>query len=180
MRVAIFAYGRTGSTSLCEYIRLSLQLESIVEPFNRDRIHTYTSYDLWKKDNKVVKFMYPDIKYIDKIQSNFDKIIYLTRENHIEAAESHVYAELNDCWTGKYSFADPPVNFVNKMVQKKKEQKTHINSLGGFQVTYEEIFYTKEGVKKVDDYLGIISDHYKEILDIKHKYRKQIDFKKII
>jgi len=180
MRVAIFAYGRTGSTSLCEYIRLSLQLESIVEPFNRDRIHTYTSHDLWKKDNKVVKFMYPDIKYIDKIKSNFDKIIYLTRENHIEAAESHVYARLSGYWNSKYTFVDPPTEFVNESVQRKKKQKAHINSLEGFQVTYEEIFYTKEGIKKIDDYLGITSDEFKDILDIKHKYRKYTELKQII
>ena len=49
--------------------------------------------------------------------------------------------------------------------------KKYIESQKGFQITYEEIFYERVGIPKINDYIGIKTNRYIHLLDIKNKYR---------
>ena len=174
MRVAIVTYGRTGSTSLFNYIQNSLQLHGINEPYNTRVKRRFTEQDIWEKNLIVVKFMFPDTKFINKIQKTFDKIIYLTRENHKEAAESHAHSTISDKWDKKYAYEAPPADYIDHYIIVKTEQKEFINSLGGFQVTYEEIYYRRTGIARINKYLNINDSKFINILDLKNKYRQRL------
>ena len=60
---------------------------------------------------------------------------------------------------------------INKLKEYRNTHKKFIQSQGNFQITYEEIFYERVGIPKINDYIGIKSDRYIHLLDIKNKYR---------
>ena len=115
--------------------------------------------------------------------NSFDKVIWLTRENDLEGAESLARAESKDEWHERYFYNKS--NFENKHINKLKEYRnTHkkfIQSQGNFQITYEEIFYERVGIPKINDYIGIKTNKYIHLLDIKNKYRvNKVDAKRSI
>jgi len=173
MRVAIYAQARSGSTTLAHYLSYSLKFKLILEPLRRNNLNTYSYDEIWKQDNVVVKFLLRDNKKVEKISNSFDKVIWLTRENDLEGAESLAQAEFKNEWHEKYFYNK--YSFENKHINKLKEYRnTHkkfIQSQGNFQITYEEIFYERVGIPKINDYIGIKSDRYIHLLDIKNKYR---------
>ena len=173
MRVAIYAQARSGSTALYMYVRKSLKYKGILEPYSPKFPNRFTEEEIWEKDNVVVKFLIRDNNIAKRIPLAFDKVIYLTRSNDLEGAESLARAQSKDEWHKRYFYNKS--NFEKKHINKLKEYRnTHkkfIQSQGNFQITYEEIYYEKVGIPKINDYIGIKTNEYIHLLDVKNKYR---------
>ena len=142
MRVAIYAQARSGSTALYNYIKDSLSLKGIFEPYNPKFTNRFTEEEIWEKDNVVVKFLIRDNNIAKRIPLAFDKVIYLTRSNDLEGAESLARAQSKGEWNKKYFYNKS--NFENKHIIKLKEYRnTHkkfIQSQGNFQIHMKKYF----------------------------------------
>ena len=175
MRVAIYAQARSGSTALFNYIKDSLSLKGILEPYNPKFPERFTEEEIWKQDNIVVKFLLRDKNIVEKLPLVFDKVIYLTRSNDLEGAESLVYATKKDIWHEPYEYSTLKDSFSDEEIKDKRNKRAqhrkYIESQKGFQITYEEIFYERVGIPKINDYIGIKTNRYIHLLDIKNKYR---------
>lgn len=174
MRIAIFSYARTGSTTLYKYIKESLYLEGSVPPYTTQFFKDDYKTKIWEEDSIVVKFMFEFLPLIDKIQKSFDKIIFLSRESDIECAKSFAQAIKTGTWYYPYEYKDLPEELINQNVAVIKQQRRKIQSLGGFQITYEEVFYTVDGIKRLNNYLGIVTNEFNYLLHPKHRLRQNL------
>jgi hypothetical protein len=175
MRIAIYAQARSGSTALYNYIKDSLNLKGILEPYNPKFLNRFSEKEIWEDKNTVVKFLIRDADIVKKIPEKFDKVIYLTRDNDLEGAESLMYATKNDIWHESYTYTLS--NKKNKLslkqlINSRSIQKNYIKSQKGFQISYEDIFYDIVGIPKINNYININTDEFLYYLDIKNKYRK--------
>ena len=176
MRIAIYAQARSGSTALYNYIKDSLSLKGILEPYNPKFPERFTEEEIWKQDNIVVKFLLRDKNIAERLPSVFDKVIYLTRSNDLEGAESLVYATKKDIWHESYEYNTLKDLSLDKEIKdirdKRAQHRQYIESQKGFQITYEEIFYKRVGIQKINDYINIEDSKYSDWLDLSKKYRK--------
>ena len=176
MRVAIYAQARSGSTALYMYIRKSLGYKGILEPYSPKFPNRFTEEEIWEKDNVVAKFLIRDNNIAKRIPLAFDKVIYLTRSNDLEGAESLAYATKDGEWhqpyeynTLKDSFSDDEIKDIR---DKRAQHRQFIESQKGFQITYEEIYYKRVGIQKINNYINIKDSKYSDWLDLSKKYRK--------
>lgn len=172
MKIAIIANTRTGSTTLFKYVKHSLDLYGIHEPFNPRTNLNYSHINIWELDNIVVKYIFVTSEYIKKVIKHFDKVIFLTREDDIESAKSFIHAKKTDNWIDSYVYREEYSKEIDNIVATRNDQKNFLRSFGGFQITYEELFFHKEGVERINQYLGIQNNNYKSLLDLKYRYRK--------
>lgn len=175
MRVAIFAHPRSGSTAIYNYIKDSLNLQGVFEPFNKNFKSTFTLPYFIDTDKLVVKFLvYPEtsISDIKQLSKSFDKVIFLYREDVLSAAESLSNAIVTENWFSDYKFDNsnnPNVSEISTILFNSK--KKIVNSKG-FHLTYEEVFYRREGIDKLNKFLEITNTEFLHLLDIINKYRK--------
>ena len=180
MRIAIYAQPRSGSTVLARYVANSLPgYKLLLEPFNPQFSGMYSDYEIWKKDNIVSKFIVrrsDGVKSINRINKCYDKVINLTRENDLEGGESELRAVFAKEWHERYSYdatkVDPDI--LAEVKYNREVEKNFIRKIEGFQITYEEIFYERVGIPKINNYIGIKTNRYIHLLDIKNKYRVNI------
>ena len=187
MRVCIYAQSRTGSTVLSSYISNQLGLYNVVEPYNIKNPKYYSDEEVWLDPNICVKFLCGELKphQQSSLLEYFDKVIILTREDDIAGSESHIMALLTDKWK-PYSyflkeFNEQERRDLQNHIKWRELTKKELLSLPYFKVTYEEIFYKKVGITKINSYLNIEQDNSDiDMFDIKHKYRQDPINKKSI
>ena len=179
MKVLIVASPRSGSTNLTQAISEILKLKKVYEPFNPN-----TNKDPFLfPDNSITKIIAYDKPiefYLDYI-SNFDRVIYLTRDNIEKAYESYIHAYVqhsNKSWHKKYiyneslerdelryNFVDTCSNIVKEVAKLNKKS----------YLIYEELYskdfniYNK-AIDKVD--FDIDRNYLRVLLDPKNKLRQ--------
>jgi len=183
MRVAIYAQARSGSTSLYMYLKKSLNYKGIPEPYSPHWPSKFTEQEIWEEDNVVAKFLIRDNNIAKKIPLHFDKVIYLTRSNDLEGAESLAYATKDGEWHKPYQYSTLKDSFSDNEIKDLRSKRAHhreyIQSQKGFQITYEEIFYKRVGILRINDYIGIRDSKYSNWLDIDKKYRQDYELRTI-
>ena len=176
MRILIYALPRTGSNNLTHYIANSFHYREFIEPYHEERFWDtdLTEFDIWERDNVVVKMMFGQGGYwYNNIKDKFDKVIILYRENTKEQAESYAYATKGKDWHSPYIYEPSKVTEEEyqetyKMFSRKKE----IDALEGFKISYENLYTTGIDKDRLDQYLGITTKSFRFLLDNKNKYRK--------
>ena len=179
MRIAIVANTRTGSSTVFKYIKKSLNLYGINEPFNPKTKQSHSHINIWGFSDIVVKYIFVSSEYIEKIIEHFDKVIFLTREDDVEAAKSFIQAKKTDNWTDSYIFNEEHSKEIQEITSIRKEQKNFIRSFEGFQITYEQLFIDRDGINRLNKFLNIQSSNYEYLFDLKYRYRKGTDSDKL-
>ena len=115
----------------------------------------------------------------------FDKVVILTRDDDIAGAESHMMGLITRIWEPyKYNLKDFNEEERKKLqynIKWREETRKQLTNLPYFQVTYEELFYKKVGITRLNSYLNIEQDNSDiDMFDIKHKYRQDPINKKSI
>ena len=161
MRILIYTTHRTGSTSLAEFLMIHYQCDyqrrGLVNPAPKSVIIKLTP----------TEFKYEDAK------DYFHKRIVLIRENIREQAESRVYADLVEKKFEPYTIDNQFLNEneenILKMMETIKEENELLKTLNDcLHITYDEIYNSPEGIKKLEDYLGT---KFNFVLNNSKKYR---------
>jgi len=177
MRILIYALPRTGSNSLTQYIANSLHYKEIIEPYNENRYwdKDLTEFDIWERDNVVVKMMLGqgEEKY-NNVSSKFDKTVILYRENVSEQAESFVHATKSIDWHAPYIYDPSKVNQNEylEILDQFNSRLEKIKSYNHFTVTYENLYISGIDKDRLDEYIGITNKSFRFMLDSRNKYRK--------
>jgi hypothetical protein len=173
MRILIIALVRTGGYQFNDWLALELGYERVHEPIVRN-------VSTEGKDNIVVKNLINDYEKDINLHNdlkNWDRIIGLTRENTYDTAISHVYALQNKEWRLPYNVTDEWIleneNEIKEVEQWFIESTNYLKAIKEIElfVTYEGIYYTKEDIQRVKDYVGIKNAKYKHLLDNSNKLR---------
>ena len=136
-------------------------------------------------DNIVVKHLITDIEKENDIDyKNWDKIIGLIREDVRECAISQTVAIQKDQWRVGYEVSDEwikeneiTIQHYEGWVNDKIQAINQIKEIS-LMVTYEGIYYTKEDIKKIKDYIGISNTKYEHILDNTNRLRNKSKLKR--
>lgn len=179
MKVLIVASPRSGSTNLTQAISEILKLKKVYEPFNPN-----TNKDPFLfPDNSITKIITYDKPiefYLDYI-SNFDRVIYLTRDNIEKAYESYIHAYIqhsNKSWHKKYIYNESierdelRYNFIETCSNIVKEvAKLNKKSYLIYEELYSKDFniYNK-AIDKVD--FDIDRNYLRVLLNPKNKLRQ--------
>ena len=172
MKVAVFSYARTGSTVLHEYIKKSLNHKGAAPPFTNEVFNKNFLKQAWKEENIVVKFMFDFLPLVDEIKRYFDKVIFLSRLDDLKCAESFAQAKISGVWYKPYEYEKISKKDFIEYLALIKQQRIKVESLGGFQITYEELYFTSNGLKRLNEYLGIKTTEFIHLLDSRHKLRQ--------
>ena len=182
MRVCIYAQSRSGSTVLSLYVSNQLGLYNIAEPYNprnSARGRYFPDEAVWLDPGVSVKFLCGELRVEqqESLDKYFDKVIILTREDDIAGAESHMMGLITRIWEPyKYNLKDFNEEERKKLqynIKWREETRKQLTNLPYFQVTYEELFYKKVGITRLNSYLNIEKDNSDiGMFDLKHKYRQ--------
>lgn len=146
LKILIYTTHRTGSTALAELLMVHFQCDyhrgSLLQPPPTDIIIKLT----------------PDEAKYEEIRGYFDKCIVLIRQNIKDQAESRVYADLVQKNFGPYSidqqFLVENGEKIEQMSTKIKTENDHMVGLTDcLHVTYEDLFYSENGLKNIESYL---------------------------
>jgi hypothetical protein len=179
MRILIIAPPRTGGNIFSKWLSSELSYKWIHEPFNPNHNMLDKIEHLFSLDNIVVKlitFEWEDYYNLNQITNKFDKIIGLTRDNLFDTAVSFVKALETNNFTKRYNINDEWIENNRELIN------THLNYIkilndytkkinNSLQITYEEIYNTKNDIKKVVKYLNMGELKYFDMLDNKNKYK---------
>lgn len=164
MKILILAEGRTGGTTLMEYLSNELSGHtSITEPYT-NQTTGWLKQEEWlnEYENFIVKEIYGGDNYdLPKLVEKCDKVFCVYRKNWYEQIRSTLYAE-------KVGFIhDYNITDVNKLVTDEMiiyKSKGFIKVKERFQdfirynnylsVSYEDLYYGN-GIDKIKNYLGI-------------------------
>tara|TARA_A100001201_G_scaffold138724_1_gene129922 strand:- start:549 stop:1124 length:576 start_codon:yes stop_codon:yes gene_type:complete len=190
MRVCIYAQSRSGSTVLSLYVSNQLGLYNIAEPYNprnSARGRYFPDEAVWLDPGVSVKFLCGELRtdQQESLHEYFDKVVILTRDDDIAGAESHMMGLITRIWEPyKYNLKDFNEEERKKLqynIKWREETRKQLTNLPYFQVTYEELFYKKVGITRLNSYLNIEQDNSDiDMFDIKHKYRQDPINKKSI
>ena len=182
MRVCIYAQSRSGSTVLSLYVSNQLGLYNIAEPYNprnSARGRYFPDEAVWLDPGVSVKFLCGELRVEqqESLDKYFDKVIILTREDDIAGAESHMMGLITRIWEPyKYNlkeFNEEERIKLQYNIKWRTESREQLTNLPYFQVTYEELFYKKVGITRLNSYLNIEKDNSDiGMFDLKHKYRQ--------
>lgn len=164
MKILIYTTHRTGSTSLANFL--------VYHYPDSDYIRNIDINEIKNIDNRIIKFTPDEVSY-ELIYKLFDKRIILIRENKKEQSESRLYADLVE---KKFSDYTIPKEFLELHSQELKDLQIKIEEENNYLknckdcllITYEELFFSYEGVKKLEEYLEI---DFKFMLDNRKRYR---------
>ena len=136
-------------------------------------------------DNIVVKHLITDIEKENDIDyKNWDKIIGLIREDVRECAISQTVAIQKDQWRVGYEVTDEWIKENEETIQYYegwvKDKIQSINQIKEIElmITYEGIYYTKEDIQKIKDYIGISNTKYEHLLDNSNRLRNRSNLKR--
>ena len=190
MRGCIYAQSRSGSTVLSLYVSNQLGLYNIAEPYNprnSARGRYFPDEAVWLDPGVSVKFLCGELRtdQQESLHKYFDKVVILTRDDDIAGAESHMMGLITRIWEPyKYNLKDFNEEERKKLqynIKWREETRKQLTNLPYFQVTYEELFYKKVGITRLNSYLNIEQDNSDiDMFDIKHKYRQDPINKKSI
>ena len=174
MRILIYALARTGSTTLGRYIANSLGYKYLSEPYCEfSKIENKN--DMWDLSNVVVKTIHNQIDMNPtKIFEKFDKVIILTRENIREQSLSFHYACENNQFLRSYVLDDFKIDEdkLNNLLNSFNKYTNELLNLNGFHITYEQIYEKSDKLNQLDEYLKIVSNQYRHMLNSENRYRK--------
>lgn len=164
MKILIYTTHRTGSTSLANFL--------VYHYSDYEYIRNIDINEIKEIDNKVIKFTPNEIPY-ESIYGLFDKRIILIRENKKEQAESRLYADLVEKKFSDYTipkeFLENHIKEIENLQLKIEEENSYLKSCKDcLIITYEELFFSYEGIKKLEEYLDI---EFHFMLDNRKRYR---------
>jgi|LauGreSBDMM110SN_4_FD.fasta_scaffold16496_3 hypothetical protein len=192
MKILLYTGYRTGSNSFGEWASIELNLPYYHEPFNKNitipsiianKISSNKNISIEEVGDCIMKISPFDGFDYENLKKLFDKRIVLYRENTKEQAESILWANKKKLWHHTYlndkfisAHYTIPMEWLNKNEVEIKtitDSLTKVNELlksltDCLQITYEELYYSEEGIKKIENYLGFKS---KSMFNKIHKLR---------
>ena len=193
MRICIIGTSRSGTTSLMNYVHLSLNLSCIVEPYNEEiystnKLNDADEFKNWKQPDTVVKHLISQVPKdkLHNLEDYFDKVIVIHRVNLLEAAESWLAAKKSKAWDRHYHYesaisnSDPLIiqDLLQEEVRRRVWLEFKIKKLNYFTTTYEDLFLSGKDFNRVKEYLGIKVKDFDYLLDSNRKLRKDKPIKK--
>jgi hypothetical protein len=174
MRILIYTGYRTGSTSLGEWLSAELNLLYHHEPFNKlnkASQKNYKNFSIENSKNCIIKISPIDGFDFELLKPLFDKIIILYRENTLEQSESMIWANQKKIYHHEYSYniltyahytitKDWQEKYSDEINYRKSEldkENILLKNLDAFRLTYEELYYSDDGIKKIENYIGFTS-----------------------
>jgi hypothetical protein len=176
MRILIIAGVKVGGTSFGNWLSLELGIPFSMEP------DSIGNNNQWLDGDCVTKIIY-SIDMPTLINTNWDKIIGITRTNILECAISSLWGGDNKSEHTKYTIPNGwtecnMYRIQNEMLTIENMHKCIIN-LPIFQITYENIFETKMDINRIKTYVGLNDLKYLDYLDIANKLRNNTSTKLI-
>jgi len=187
MKVLILASPRSGSTALIHAIAEILNLKKIIEPFNPNN-KLVPSQTPNNSVTKIIAYNKP-VNFFQNYIDNFDKVIYLTRNDIQAAYESYIYAykqNRNTLWHKKYTyneslerdelrynFVDTCSNIVKEVAKLNKKSYLIYEELYSKQLTQ-----FNKAVDSID--LDIDKQYLRALLNPKYKLRQENKIKTIL
>lgn len=192
MKILLYTGYRTGSTSLGEWSSIELNLPYYHEPFNKNitipsmianKIRLYKNFSIEEAGDCIMKISPFDEFEYESIKKLFDKRIVLYRENTREQAESILWANEKELWHHTYlndkfisAHYTIPMEWLSKnaeeietiIISLEKENQLLKSLTNCLHITYEELYYSDNGIKKIEDYIGFKS---KSTFNKLHKLR---------
>jgi hypothetical protein len=175
MKILIYTGYRTGSKSLGNWLRIELGITYFHEYYNKnneEKWNYYKKIDLNKINDYIIKISPNDGFDFDELIKRYDKIILLYREDTMAQAQSMVWAQDTQLWHHTYlsdkfisAHYTIPTEWLDEHVAKieslqnfyKKENEVLKSLTDCLHVTYEELYYSEEGIKKIENYVGFKS-----------------------
>lgn len=173
MKILLYTGYRTGSRSFGEWLSIELNLPYYHEPFNPKS--DFKNFSIEETGDCIIKIPPDEFDY-QNLKKLFDKRIILYRENIKEQSESALWAYEKQLWHNDWKVDSENSNFISAhytipdewldknadaiksySVTLQKENQVLKSLEGCLHITYEELFYSNEGIKKVEDYIGFES-----------------------
>jgi hypothetical protein len=174
MKILNYTGYRTGSRSFGEWLSFELNLPYYHEPFNpKSDIKNFLIEEI---HNGIIKIPPADGFGYENLKKLFDKRIILYRENIKEQAESAIWSSEKQLWHHDWYKATENSKFTNAHyvipqewldknaevikcysdgLEKENEELKLLKDC--LHITYEELYYSNEGIKKTEDYIGFKS-----------------------
>lgn len=171
MKILVLSHTRCGSTTLCKWISKELNYILDETPYERKHFN-----EVFEKDNIIRKIVVEEYFPTKEEINKFDKVIFLSRKNTIDAAISHISANNLQEWHIEYEVTNEWItenmvkiinisNYINNLKMK-------LNEYIGFHITYENIYENKNSIGKILEYLNIVNPKHLECLNYGNRYRK--------
>ncbi len=167
MRILIIAEGRTGGTTLTDYLKIQFPNHKLItEPYTSKEIRWIETDIEWYKesDNIIVKEIYRDYYDFTNLINLSDKVFCVYRKNWYEQVRSILYAEQVG-FIYEYNISDVEKSITKDMINQRyfKHHKSYKKSFQNFikrnnliNVTYEDLYYGN-GIDVIKEYLNINS-----------------------
>jgi LPS sulfotransferase NodH len=175
MKILLYTGYRTGSKSLGNWLKIELNMPYFHEYYNKsneEKWNYYKKIDLNKINDYIIKISPNDGFDFDELIKEYDKVILLYREDTISQAQSMMWAKDTQLWHHTYlgdKFISAHYTIPIEWLNKNAEEINSINALltkenellksltNCLHITYEELYYSVEGIKKIENYLGFKS-----------------------
>jgi len=206
MKILIYTGYRTGSNSFGELLSIELNLPYHHEPFNKtitvpsmvinkilfaEKLELYKNFSIEEAGDCIIKITQDNNFDYESLKKLFDKKIVLYRENTKEQAESILWANEKQIWHNQSDnkfisahyiipteWLDTNAEEIKFWDVKLQEENKILKSLTDcLHITYEELYYSDEGIKKIEDYIGFKSKLKFDKID---KLRNQVYKRRII
>jgi hypothetical protein len=174
MKILSYTGYRTGSRSFGEWLSFELNLPYHHEPFNP--IFDIKNFSIENTGDCIIKIPPADNIGYENLKKLFNKRIVLYRENTKEQAESIIWSNEKQLWHNQWHTQTENSSFTNahytipqdwldthaeqieKDIKDLEKENEILKSLTDcLHITYEELYYSDNGIKKVEDYIGFKS-----------------------
>jgi hypothetical protein len=174
MKFLSYTGARTGSRSFGDWLSIELDIPYYHEPFNPK--FDKKNFSIEDTGDCIIKIPPSDGFDYENLKKLFDKTIILYRENTKEQAESKLWSDEKKLWHHDWntdiknsSFTSAhytiPQDWLDKnaetikyymeAVQRENEELKLLKDC--LHITYEELYYSEKGIKKIEDYIGFKS-----------------------
>lgn len=171
MKILILSHTRCGSTTLCKWLSKELNFELDESPYNPKQFN-----DVFGKNNIVRKIVVEEYLPTKEEIHNFDKVLFLTRNDTIDSAISYIIANNLEKWHIEYEVTNEWIeenkNEIIKISNYYNRLKIKLNDYVGVHITYEDIYINKTSINQILDYIEISNPKHLEYLDYSKRYRK--------
>jgi LPS sulfotransferase NodH len=116
MKILILSHTRCGSTTLCKWLSKELNFELDESPYNPKQFN-----DVFGKNNIVRKIVAEEYLPTKEEIHNFDKVLFLTRNDTIDSAISYVIANNLEKWHIEYEV-------TNEWIEENKNEIIKISN----------------------------------------------------
>jgi hypothetical protein len=181
MRILSYTGYRTGSRSFGEWLGVQLNLVYYHEPFNKNitiphmienKNKLFKNFSIENSNECIIKISPIDGFDYENLKKLFDKKVVLYRENTKEQAESMLWANERQLWhntvinntftNAHYKIPNEWLELNSKKIEDCEislmEENKILKSLTDcLHISYEELYYSDTGIKKIEDYIGFKS-----------------------